>query len=321
MKRTVIKIDENLCNGCGNCVSGCHEGALQLIDNKAVMISDLYCDGLGACIGECPVGAISFEEREAEPYNEIAVMERLVPKGETVVLAHLKHLKDHNEMEWVREAVEYLKSNNVKNITISKIGLDTNGNMSNDDANQTSAKSAAPETLPKPDSQPSVCGCPGSMAREIKRPANEGMATAGFAQTPHFGTPINMPQSSELRQFPVQLHLVNPQAGFFQGADLLLAADCTAFASGEFHNRFLKGKSLAIACPKLDSNTQIYTDKLTQMIDNAKINTLTVLVMEVPCCGGLVRIAQLARNQAERNIPLKVIVLSVSGEIIDDKWL
>lgn len=97
MKRTVIKIDENLCNGCGNCVTGCHEGALQLIDGKAVMISDLYCDGLGACIGECPIGAISFEEREAAPYDEVAVMERLVPKGEAVVLAHLKHLKDHNE--------------------------------------------------------------------------------------------------------------------------------------------------------------------------------------------------------------------------------
>lgn len=301
MKRTVIKIDEGLCNGCGNCVSGCHEGALQLINGKAVMISDLYCDGLGACIGECPVGAITFEEREAAPYDETAVMERLVPKGENVVLAHLKHLKDHNEMEWVREGADYLKRHNINNIDLMKIGIDRDGNASGVAAEQ--------KPQPQPVPQPAACGCPGSMAREIKRPG-------GFAMPQGV-----QPQQSELRQFPVQLHLVNPQAGFFQNADLLLAADCTAFASGEFHGAFLKGKSLAIACPKLDSNTQIYVDKLAQMIDQAKINTLTVLVMEVPCCGGLVRIAQTAREQASRNIPLKVVVLSVSGEVIDDKWI
>ena len=112
MKRTVIKIDENLCNGCGLCVSGCHEGAIQLIDGKAVMISDIFCDGLGACIGECPVGAIEFEEREAEKYDEIAVMQRILPKGEKVILAHLKHMKDHNETEYLRQGIEFLKENN-----------------------------------------------------------------------------------------------------------------------------------------------------------------------------------------------------------------
>lgn len=303
MKRTVIKIDENLCNGCGNCVTGCHEGALQLIDNKAVMISDLYCDGLGACIGECPVGAISFEEREAAPYDEAAVMERLAPKGEAVVLAHLRHLKDHNEMEWVRQGAEYLKKHNIENIDLMKIELDRDGNPA--------AATPQPQAQPEPEAKPLGCGCPGSMAREIKRP---------FAM-PAEMQPAVAAQQSELRQFPVQLHLLNPQAGFLQGANLLLAADCTAFASGEFHSRFLKGKVLAIACPKLDSNIQTYIDKLVQMIDQSGIDTLTVLVMEVPCCGGLVRIAQQAREQARRNIPIKVIVLGVDGQVRSDEWV
>ncbi|MFQ9504395.1 MAG: ATP-binding protein [Alistipes indistinctus] len=110
MKRTVIRIDEAFCNGCGNCIDGCHEGALQLIDGKAVMISDLYCDGLGACIGECPVGAIAFEEREAAPYDEEAVMERLAPKGEAVLIAHLRHLHEHNEHKWVAQGLDCLKN-------------------------------------------------------------------------------------------------------------------------------------------------------------------------------------------------------------------
>lgn len=304
MKRTVIKIDESLCNGCGNCVSGCHEGALQLIGGKAVMISDLYCDGLGACIGECPVGAISFEEREAAPYDEAAVMERLVPKGEAVVLAHLKHLKDHNETEWVRQGAEYMKTNDIKNIDLMKIGLDRDGNPSEN------TKTPAADAV-SGNEKPLACGCPGSMSREIGRPfIMEGQ-----------NSPAAMFRPSELRQFPVQLHLVNPQAGFFQGASLLLAADCTAFACGEFHNRFLRGKSLAIACPKLDSNTEVYIDKLAQMIDDAKIDTLTVLIMEVPCCGGLARIARLAREQAVRNVPLKVIVLGVDGEVRSEEWV
>lgn len=233
MKRTIIKIDEKLCNGCGACVKGCHEGALQLIDGKAVMVSELYCDGLGACIGECPVGAICLEEREAEPYDEKAVSRRLIPKGREV-----------------------------------------------------------------------ACGCPGSRA-QMFTPLKEK----------------NGPLNSELRQFPVQLHLLNPQSGFFQGADLLLAADCTAFASGEFHRRFLKGKMLAIGCPKLDQNIQSYIHKLIELIDVSMINTMTVLTMEVPCCEGLLRIAEAAREQAKRNVPLKIVVLSVRGEVKREEWM
>lgn len=288
MKRTVIKIDEDLCNGCGACVTGCHEGALQLVDGKAVMISDLYCDGLGACIGECPVNAISFEEREALPYSEEAVIKRMVPKGEKVILAHLKHLKDHNELDLLKQGIECLKEYDIE-IDLSVLS----------------------EQVHKKESKPSASGCPGSMMREVK-------PTASAMYTP-VATAVAQP--SQLRQFPVQLHLLNPNAGFLQDSNLLLAADCTAFASGDFHNRFLKGKTLAIACPKLDSNIQVYIDKLTEMIDVAQIDTLTVLVMEVPCCGGLIRIAQTARAQAQRNVPMKVIVLSVQGEIKKEEWI
>lgn len=307
MKRTVIKIDDVLCNGCGACVSGCHEGALQLIDGKAVMISDLYCDGLGACIGECPVGAISFEEREAEPYDEIAVMERLAPKGEAAITAHLKHLYEHGEHEWHRQGIEYLVQHGMSVIAEKLTAVHQ--------STTTAEKSISEQGCSDAAENPLACGCPGSMAREIRRPALDGFAMASASSA------ASAPQLSELRQFPVQLHLVNPQAGFLQGADLLLAADCTAFACGDFHNRFLRGKSLVIACPKLDSNIQTYIDKLTQMIDTAKINTLTVLVMEVPCCQGLVRIAKAAGEQAQRNIPIKVVVLSVGGDVIGDEWI
>ncbi len=278
MKRTVIKIDEEKCNGCGQCVQGCHEGALQLIDGKAVMISDLYCDGLGACIGECPVGAIELEEREAEPFSEEAVMERITPKGEQVILAHLRHLKEHGETELLKQGLDYLKRHDIS------IHLQ--------------------ELHPAPKLG---CGCPGSMARELK-PVVKPVVSAYSG-------------GSELRQWPVQLHLLNPHAGYFQKANVLLASDCSAFASGNFHERFLKGKILAIACPKLDHNMDSYVDKLRVLINEAKIDTLTVLIMEVPCCGGLWQMALKAREQAERNIPIKKIVLSVEGEVKSEDWM
>lgn len=293
MKRTIIKIDEELCNGCGACVSGCHEGALQLINDKAVMVSELYCDGLGACIGECPVGAITLEEREAEPYDEIAVMERMLPKGEKVILAHLNHLKKHGETGLLQQGLDYLKKHDID------IPFEDKGDMK---------KEADKQETPLP------CACPGSMAREIKRPVVMG-PTGGNTQLP-----VVYSQPSELRQFPVQLHLLNPGSGFLFRSHLLLAADCTAFASGEFHSRFLKGKTLAIACPKLDNNIDIYVEKLAQMITNAELETLTVLIMEVPCCGGLLRIAKAAREKS-KHIPIKMIVLSLEGEVKSEEWI
>ena len=147
MKRTIIKINEAICNGCAICVKGCHEGALQMIDGKAVLVSDLYCDGLGACIGECPVGAIELEERESIPYSEEAVMQRIASKGEKVISAHLNHLKDHDEMELYQQGINYLKRNNIS-IQMTKQSKESNINK-----------------------EPLLCGCPGTMAQSFKRNA------------------------------------------------------------------------------------------------------------------------------------------------------
>lgn len=293
MKRTVIKIDEELCNGCGNCVEGCHEGALQLINGKAVMISDLYCDGLGACIGECPVGAIELIEKETEPYSEEAVMKRISPKGEKVILAHLKHLRDHNEMKWYNEGVEWCRKNGVE-IDLSKIG-----------------ETAKPEVKEK-----LACGCPGSMEQDFRKQHISNVASVNPV-----GVAPQISGRSELQQWPVQLHLLNPTAGFLQRSDLLLASDCSSFSHGSFHSTFLKNKSLAIACPKLDSNIPNYIEKLTAMIDQAQLNTITVLMMEVPCCGGLLQMAKSAREKAQRNIPIKSMVMSLRGEILSENWV
>ncbi len=283
MKRKIIQIDEEKCNGCGICIPNCHEGAMQLIDGKARLISDLFCDGLGACIGHCPEEAITIIEREAEPYDERKVMEIMVPKGTNTILAHLDHLRDHNETEFLQQAIDYLKENNIK-MNPEKTEHHSHGE----------------------------CGCPGSIARdfraeEIKQEAIAVPLAAAVA-------------ASELRQWPVQLHLLNPLASYFINADVLLAADCAAFAMGNFHSRFLKGKSLAIACPKLDSNKESYIQKLTSMISDTKINSLTVVIMEVPCCGGLLHMAQTARSNAGRNIPIKQAIVSIQGEVLEEEW-
>lgn len=157
--------------------------------------------------------------------------------------------------------------------------------------------------------EPLACGCPGSMSRELKK----------APQTETVSSPVDM--VSELENFPVQLHLVNPSAPFFQEADLLLAADCTAYAAANFHSKYLKGKKLAIACPKLDENIDSYVNKLANMIDQAQINTLTIMIMEVPCCGGLTKIAEMAREKAQRNIPIRKIVIGMDGSKRHDTWM
>lgn len=280
-KRSIISIDENLCNGCGACAQGCNEGALQIIDGKARMVSDLYCDGLGACIGECPTGAIKIEEREAEPYNEEAVMERISKNGEHTILAHLNHLKNHGEMDLLQQGISYVKQH--------KLNVDI------------SALTEEQHTL--------ACGCKGSMARSFEK-----------SNQPSHNSCISESQS-ELTHWPIQLHLINPTSQHFYNADLLLAADCTAFALGSFHNSLLHNRKLSIACPKLDSNKELYIDKLCALIDNSNINTLTVAIMEVPCCGGLLQLAQIVAQKASRKIPIKRVIIGVQGNIVDENWI
>ncbi len=286
MKRNIIRIDEEKCNGCGLCIPNCQEGALQVIDGKARLISDLFCDGLGACIGHCPEGAIEIEEREAEPYNERKVMETLSTKGRNTIFAHLEHLRDHNEQAFLNEAISYIKENN---IDMSENEIKTQHNPAH--------------------------GCPGAAASDFRIDTEQIENTS----KEKVSAPVDTP--SELRQWPVQLHLLNPQASYFREADVVLAADCAAFAMGNFHARYLKGKSLAIACPKLDTNKESYLQKLTSMIADTKINSLAVVIMEVPCCGGLLQMAKTAKENASRNIPLKLSIISMQGEVIEEDWI
>lgn len=305
MIRQIIEIDEDKCTGCGLCVPNCHEGALQIIDNKARLISDLFCDGLGACIGHCPEGAITIVEREAEPYDEIKVMEIMVTKGRNTVLAHLKHLKDHNETELLNQAIRFLKDNQID------MSPDSEKNNPSPSNAQFSNKQ---EMFAHRHNDGAACGCAGSRTMDFRIDMDQVESAAASASAA-------TPAPSELRQWPVQMHLVNPAASYFRNADVVLAADCVPFAMGDFHETILKGKSLAIACPKLDHDKEIYLQKLVSMINDARINTLTVPIMEVPCCGGLLQLAKAAVQQSGRNIPVKKIVIGVQGSILQEEWV
>lgn len=303
MKRDILKIDEELCNGCGECVPNCHEGALQIIDGKVRMVSELMCDGLGACIGHCPTGAITIETREAEPYNESRVMEQMKDKGKNTVIAHLKHLKDHGETGFLQEGVAYLKLHRAElKFSLEEVITEVHHH----------GKKPEPMALAHEHSNAHAHGgggCPGSRERVITR---EEAAPVGL---------IAAEQPSELRQWPVQMHLINPAASYFRDSDLLLAADCVAFSMGGFHSRYLKGKSLAIACPKLDHGSDIYVEKLVSLVDNARVNTITVMMMEVPCCGGLLQMVKAALDRASRKVPVKKTIVGINGEVLKEEWV
>lgn len=286
MKRQIINIDENKCTGCGNCIPGCPEGALQLIDGKARLISDLFCDGLGACIGECPEGAITIEKREAEPYDERKVMENIIPQGDNTIRAHLHHLKSHGEMGYYQTALTVLTQ---KGIPVPA--------------------APAPEKSPLGNHRQHgqykhANGCPGAAEidnRDVRHPSTSSEPAS---------------TKSELKQWPIQLHLINPHAPYFQGADLLVSSDCAPFAHANFHHRFLKGKMMVTFCPKLDNAAEIYIEKLAALFEYNDIHSVSVVRMEVPCCGGTTYLVQKALEKAGKIIPIKEFTLSLSGEII-----
>ncbi len=256
MKRRIIEIDQDKCNGCGACADACHEGAIAMVDGKAKLMRDDYCDGLGDCLPNCPTGAISFVEREAAAYDEQAVLagkqERLQAKMQAKMQEMMK-----------------------------------NGGMSLSG------------------------GCPGTRARAMNHAQDAAESKAsGTAPVYMAGEPV-----SRLAQWPVQIKLVPVSAPFYSGAKLLIAADCTAYAYAAFHERFMKGYITVIGCPKLDSVD--YSEKLSQIIAGNDIKSVTILRMEVPCCGGLENAAKTALQNSGKFIPWQVVTISTDGRILD----
>ncbi|NPV29880.1 MAG: 4Fe-4S binding protein [Firmicutes bacterium] len=239
MKRKIVRIDEEKCDGCGLCVEACHEGALQLVDGKARLVSESYCDGLGDCLPECPAGALSIEEREAAAYDEEAA-------------------KRHAEV----------------------------------------LKKAAPERL--------ACGCPGTTARVIKREGCTHEAPAPQkAAAPE----------SRLRQWPCQIRLVPAGAPYLDGASLLVAADCTAYAYANIHEDFMRDRITLIGCPKLDDFD--YAEKLAEILRAHEIEDITVLRMEVPCCGGIVKAVERALAGSAREVPWRAVTIGTDGRVLE----
>lgn len=265
-ERKIVQIDAEKCNGCGICVNSCAEGAIQMVDGKAKLVSDNYCDGLGACLGPCPTGAISIITRKADAFDAEAAEK------------HVERLRGGMQKEPAGAALR--------------------------NALDEESATPTPPTL--------GCGCPGSMSRSLKQPAPMAEACGcgcGCADEDEGG-----PAQSELMNWPVQLKLVPAGAPYLKNADILLAADCAAVAAPDFHRRFLHGRPVIIACPKLEEN-EPQVRKLAEIIQAAHPASITVLRMEVPCCGGLVRIAEEAIRRAGGNVPLHKVVLGIDGGV------
>jgi len=288
MKRKIITIDDEKCNGCGVCIPDCPEGALQMIDGKARLISDLFCDGLGACIGTCPEGAISIEEREAEAYDETKVMANVVKHGTNTIKAHLAHMQDHGEDEFLREAIAYLVENDIEvpaEFLESKCACDEIGEA------------------PGAQGPPAGGGCPGARLMNLDKKA-----------APRVDDPAPVEaRPSRLGHWPVQIMLIPPHAPFLDGADLLFAADCVPIAYPEFHEKLLKGRVCLIGCPKFD-DAQHYLEKITEMFKLNDVKSVMIAYMEVPCCGGMTRIVEEALKASGKNIPLAKQMISIKGD-------
>jgi len=275
MERQIIRIDEEKCDGCGVCASGCPEGALQMIDGKARLVSEITCDGLGACIGQCPQGAIEIEVREAAPYDERKTIDNILPMGANTLKAHLKHLFEHGQTTYLNQAVAYLQEKKI--------------------------------SIPDYKEKPMECGCPGSAPRTLHREPALAESREGL--------------TSQLGQWPVQMHPISPMNPGFHKSDLRLTPRCTAFAMAPFTTENRARKTPRLPCPKLDQGQEIYMDKMVALIDQAELNTITVMIMEVPCCGGLLRMAQAAVERAERKVPIKAVIVGVDGEIRKEAWV
>nr|WP_320024949.1 4Fe-4S binding protein [uncultured Acetobacterium sp.] len=266
MIRKIITIDEKKCNGCGLCAEACHEGAIGMVDGVAKLLRDDYCDGLGDCLPSCPTEAITFVEREAEAYDEAAVLENMKKKTATQ------------------------KSNEKK----------SSGCPGTQAKTITREAAAADDGL-----EPLACGCPGSSSKAIVREtAVEEKQTTSAAP------------ESQLRQWPVQIKLAPVNAPYFNGAHLLIAADCTAYAYADFHNRFIKNKITLIGCPKLDAVD--YAEKLTEILKLNDIKSVTVVRMEVPCCGGITAAVTTALQNSGKMIPWQVLTVTTDGKILEN---
>ena len=287
MKRKIISIDEEKCTGCGLCIPDCPEGALQILEGKARLVSDLFCDGLGACIGICPEGAIEIIEREAGAYDEKAVMNKIVRQGDPVITAHLEHLISHGETHLYREAIEYLRDHHIP-VPPHRQATENHERIGKGIEHDEGHLGTHP-----------FAGCPGSAARSIQRDNHT----------------VHKQSVSELRQWPVQLRLLNPRSQYFDGADLLIAADCVPFAYADFHADFLRGKVVIIFCPKLDADIDEYVSKLAEILSLHTIHTITVLHMEVPCCSGVRYVLDRAMVQSGKKIPVQEFTITIEGQV------
>jgi Pyruvate/2-oxoacid:ferredoxin oxidoreductase delta subunit len=262
MLRKIVQIDEAKCDGCGQCVPSCAEGAIAIVNGKAKLVGDVLCDGLGACLGECPQGAIQVIEREAVAFDEVAVE------------AHLARVRPGAGHATPAAPAPLHAPSRPRLAVLSAAG-------------------------PAPEGG----GCPGSRSMTLARPAPASPGAGSAA-----------PVQSRLGQWPVQLHLVPVRAPYFQGADLLVAADCVPFAYPRFHEDFLDGRAVVVGCPKLD-DVSPYAEKLAAIIGQGGVKSVTVVRMEVPCCGGISRLAREAIAASGREVPLRDVVVGADGQI------